>query len=193
MDNQASVWTSLEIIKLIVSAATPVIAGIIAWMVGSFGIQLERRKAINQELVKKRIQLYDQIGPLLNDIYVAFMFVGHVKDIKLSDVIQCKREADRIIYVNRPLISKSLFDRYDSFINLVFDHSIKYGEAAKLKLDRERGKREWRNDWQPDWETLISDKPPASSEAIRREYDELVGAFASDIGASQMSEHDSEL
>jgi hypothetical protein len=109
MDTQASGWTSLEIVKLIVSAATPLIAGIIAWMVARLGIQLERRKAINQELVKKRIQLYDQIGPLLNDIYVAFMFVGHVKDIKLSDVIQRKRQADRIIYVNRPLISKNLF------------------------------------------------------------------------------------
>jgi hypothetical protein len=183
MDTQASAWTSLEIVKLIVSGATPVIAGIIAWMVGRFGIQLERRKAINQELVKKRIQLYDQIGPLLNDIYVAFMFVGHVKEIKLSDVIQRKRDADRIIYVNRPLISKSLFDRYHSFINLTFDHYMGYGENAKLKLDLERAKKEWRKDWQPDWEKLISDKPPASSEAIRREYDELVGAFASDIGA----------
>ena len=70
MADSSSVWTSLEVAKFVVSLATPVIAGIIALMVARFGIQLERQKAINQELVKKRIQIFDEIGPKLNDIYV---------------------------------------------------------------------------------------------------------------------------
>jgi hypothetical protein len=71
MNNQTTVWTSLEIAKFIVSLATPVIAGIIALMVANFGLHLERQKVINQELIKKRIGIYDEVGPKLNDIYCA--------------------------------------------------------------------------------------------------------------------------
>ena len=168
MADSSSVWTSLEVAKFVVSLATPVIAGIIALMVARFGIQLERQKAINQELVKKRIQIFDEIGPKLNDIYVVLMFVGHVKSIKVSEVIQRKREADRIIYVNRPLVSQNLFDKYNSFVNVAFEHFTGYGEDAKLKLDLARAKKEWRDDWQEEWEKSISDKPPANKKEIRR-------------------------
>ena len=130
-------WTLLEIVRLGAQIALPVALILI-------GLKFERRKVANQELVRKRIAVYDHVAFRLNDILCFYKAVGGWAGMDPDTVIQAKREADRQMYVYRALFSDRLFQAYSAFNDSCFrTHADPAGGTpAKLKLDLGHVQRE---------------------------------------------------
>lgn len=87
------------------SLAAPVLGGLIAIIGGYVAIRFDAKKTVNQELIKKRILIYDGLAPKLNDVLCFFLSVGFWKSLSLPMMTQKKRELDQTMYVYGPLFS----------------------------------------------------------------------------------------
>ena len=153
-----------------------------AWLAISF----DRRKTINQELIRKRISIYDQMAPKLNDLFCFFRSVGPWKSLNPALMISHKRELDRMIHVYGPLFSQPLSDRYHAFIHTMFAMYQGIGEPAKLRAPRARLQMEWGSDWKSEWDSAFVERAePASDSALISAYDLLMQQFAAEIGSSR--------
>ena len=175
-------WNSLEIAKFIVSIMTPVIVLFLGIWINKRLKKLEQLQWANQKLIEKRLQIFEQLVPLLNDILCYFTFIGCWKEFEPNTVVKLKREVDKIVYVNSPLFGKEFLTKYNIFIGLCYMTYSGWGNDAKLRttfLRRKENNLNWRNDWEQCYanETEIS-KP----EEIRIAYLEFVKFFAIEVG-----------
>jgi hypothetical protein len=168
---------------------TPLLSGAIA-IIGAFiAIRFDARKTVNQELIKKRIWVYDIIAPKLNELLCFFLSRGPWKSLTPPLMIQRKRELDQAIYIYGPLFSHAVFDRYNIFINLCFKTFIGVGRNACLRANHNRLRSEWGADWKPEWDTHFVPSEVARNEDVMREYDSLLILLAAEIGARQRPVH----
>jgi hypothetical protein len=117
---QGPVWNSLEVTKLVVGAATPVTLAIVgalfSWQAGD---RAQETAQYNQ-VVAKRIELWDDLGPKLNSIYCYLTYVGDWKELTPADVVKLKRESDRIFFTYRPFFSEEFVAAYEAFLDAAF-------------------------------------------------------------------------
>ena len=100
--------------------ANPALSTILAIAVAWVAVSFDRRKTVNQELIRKRLGVYDSMAPKLNDILCFFFLVGDFRNLPPPVMIAHKRELDRTINVYLPLFSPALKARYDDFIRTCF-------------------------------------------------------------------------
>jgi hypothetical protein len=172
----AGAWTWLEIARLLASLSIPVALLLL-------GLALERRKVANQELTKKRIVVYDQVAPRLNDIMCFYRAVGHWASLDPDKIITAKREADRQMHVYRALFSPGFFATYQTFMDVCFEtfSDPRGGAPAKLRLDRAHVTRQMGPRWVDAWAERCSAKPATVAE-MSAAYTAVMTAFAREIG-----------
>src|SRR5258708_428295 len=133
MNSPPSVWTSLEVAKLIVSALTPFLLIIIGLWINRHLKSLDYLQWTNQKVTEKRIAVFEELAPKLNDLLCYFTFIGCWKELNPPDVIGRKRDMDRIVHVNAPLFSREFVKNYDAFISSCYKTYTGWGRDAKLK------------------------------------------------------------
>jgi hypothetical protein len=164
--------------------ASPILSAILAIAAAWLAISFDRRKTVNQELVRKRIAIYDEMAPRLNDILCFFLLVGDFRNLPPSAMIAHKRKLDRTINVYLPIFSPSLKTRYDAFIDVCFlPFGGGSGRPALIKADRERLAAEWGKKWNADWDRGFVDPAAASDlERVVRHYEALMNQLAREVG-----------
>jgi hypothetical protein len=163
---------------------TPLLSGAIGIVAAFFAIRFESRKTTNQELIKKRILVYDAIAPKLNDLLCFFLSRGPWKSLSPPLMIQRKRELDQTMYVYGPLFVQIVFEQYNIFIHLCFKAFTGVGRDACLRANHNRLRKEWGADWKPEWDThFVAPVEAAENQHIMREYDKLLALLAAEIGA----------
>lgn len=181
-------WTSLEIVKLVVAALTPLAVALLGWWLSGHLKRLEHLQWASQKAVEKRLEVYSTLAPILNDLYCYFDFIG---DWKMKDpvaALSLKRAADRLFYVNAALFSSSFRRAYGEFINLCFVPGPldEYDASAKLKTEvkirremfAKRGQA-----WNPEWDEYFAPAELLTSrEAIVRGYRMMMDAFVRELG-----------
>ena len=122
--------------------ANSVLGAALALLVAWIAISFDRRKTVNQELIKKRLSIYDEMAPKLNDILCFFSFIGRFRSLPPGTIIAHKRELDRTIHVYGPIFSPALRDRYDEFVKLCFiAFAGGVGRPALIAADVVRSRR----------------------------------------------------
>lgn len=167
------------------------VVGFLAATLGSFvGIRFERRKAMNEALITKRIEVYDVVIPRANSILCFFICVGDWRSSSPPQVIGHKRAIDQAMAVNGLLFSDEVRDAHTRFVKAYFRERSGVGAPAKLRADRDFLERQWGRAWRTKWSGYIEPPPPGitpderrlARAELRQAYDELVDAFAADIG-----------
>lgn len=171
---------NIELWKLAVSLLTPAVAAIFAIWVARAGILTDKRKSYNQELIKQRLEVYRTTAPLINEIYCFCSFIGPWQELTPQKVIQNKRIADRNIHVYRPIFSNQLFQSYQDLISLLFQEFNGFGETAKIRIDLNYAKVNWRGGWQPGWDNFVT-KP--FDDPLDVQYEKFMRAFGEELGA----------
>jgi hypothetical protein len=116
----ASNWNSLEVVKLAVAAATPVVIFALGYQVNRAARRIDAVQWVSRKLVEERLPLYREIAPSLNDLLCFFMLVGHFRAIDPPKAIAIKRDVDRTVHANLYLFTPKFMERYYAFMQTCF-------------------------------------------------------------------------
>ena len=190
----ASSWDSLQVVKLLVSALTPLAVIIGGYLINRKLKDLEELQWTNHKIMEKRLELFDRVAPQLNDLMSYFTFIGRWKELSPPDVIKLKREMDRDFYSYQPLFSQRLVDEYEAFIEICFQPFAEWGQDAKLLTAMERRKDAFGNKWKADWDSYFAELPQGydrsqQARAARSAYITIMNCFAEELGVEHVSRH----
>ena len=76
----------------------PIVVILLGFWVNQKTKRLEHLQWRSQKLVEKRLAVYDDLAPDLNDFLCYFTFVGLWKELRPPDVVALKRKVDRKIH-----------------------------------------------------------------------------------------------
>lgn len=149
-------------------------------------IAFDRRKAVNQELVKKRLELYATYVPMANDVYCFMMTIGHFRKLTPDDMLDRKRDLDRFRHLYGPLFAgHELVDAYDAFIGDSFATFGGSGQPAKIRANPSRLAKQYGAAWNAGWNGSFDPANEPDGRAYIAHYDAFVLAFAKQVGASR--------
>jgi hypothetical protein len=131
------VWNSLERTKIFVGLLTPIAILMITLSINKSINENNLKVEHDKRIYQQRQEIYSKIGPLLNDIYSYNMYVGLWKQLSPQDIINHKRELDKIIYTNIPYFdTASVFlNCYNDFMKETFKTGRGWGKDAALRTD----------------------------------------------------------
>jgi hypothetical protein len=158
MNQAGPVWSSLEIVKLIVQGITPILILALGLYVNRALKKFEHFQWRNQKLIEKRLQIFDDLAPHLNDLLCYFTYVGCWKDLTPLQVIQLKRTPDKKIFLAAPLFSPKFLSACANFIGLCYETYTGWGRDAKLRTKTERRQQAMGN-WESPWSDMFSNDP----------------------------------
>jgi hypothetical protein len=175
-------WNSLEIAKLAVAALTPIFLFVLGYMVTRAAGRVEEAQWFSRKLVERRLELYDQMAPTLNDLFCFFTLVGHFEGVTPPQALDRKRKVDRIFHANAPLFSTEFRDRYQDFVNVCFLPFTGSGRPAQLRASLAAQKRE-RATWDDSWDAMFAQGEESPPSQIAAAYDDMMDELATDVGA----------
>ncbi len=108
----------------------------------------DRRQWANQKLTEKRLQLFDELMPQLNDLMCYFKEVGRWKEFEPPALIESKRNLDKAIYVNEPLFSNEFRQGYFAYVNACFKPYVGERMDAQLRMPGKTKLKSWNPAWQ---------------------------------------------
>jgi hypothetical protein len=173
-------WTWLEVAKLAAGLLTPATLAVVGIYVHRITKRFEHVQWKNQKLTEKRLAIYDDLGPLFNDLLCYFCYVGGWRDWDPPAVVALKRTIDKKIHHAAPLFSAEFFAACTTFQGLCFETYQKWGKDASLRTKFGQRKAH-RKDWNKNWERLFS-KQVTHPQHVRAAYDRVMKCFAEEIG-----------
>jgi hypothetical protein len=178
----SSEWTSLEIAKLAVGVLTPILLFVLGVLVTRAARRVEDVQWASRTLIERRLELFEQLAPKLNDLYAFFLVLGHFREIEPPEAVKLKRELDRSFHSHSALFTPEFGERYRAFIDACFLTFTREAEDAKLRTYIDRQRRE-RQSWSDEWVELFAVGRESSYEEIDAAYRALMDAFALEVGA----------
>jgi len=178
---EAGTWSWLEVAKLAASLVTPVVVAILGVYIHRVTKRFEHSQWRSQKLIEKRLAVYDDLAPLLNDLLCFFTYVGAWKELDAPTAVGLKRKVDKKVHLAAPLFSPGFFEACMAFQNLCFETYTGWGVDARLRSQFKRRKDVWGAKWDVGWEQLFSDEA-SDPQAVRAAYREVMQAFAADLG-----------
>lgn len=187
----AAEWNSLEAAKLGVSLLTPLVVLGLGLLVNRASRRLEQAQWANRQLIERRLNLYDMMAPLLNDLLCFFTLVGDYRSVQPPAAIAAKRTLDKTFHVNRFLFSPAFSAAYDSFMDVCFQTYTGVGEPAKLRSTIEFQRPERKDTWNEEWNDLFvfPARHASSLSDIRAAYESLMNCFAEELGVNAEGAH----
>ncbi|HTY11540.1 MAG TPA: hypothetical protein VMF88_10750 [Bacteroidota bacterium] len=182
-----SPWNSLELIKILVDVLTPLLLLLLGIWVNRIAKRIEATQWTNQKVVEKRIIVYDELAPLLNDMYCYYEFVGNWKELTPVQIIETKRKLDEKVHIYAPLFSPSFISSFKKFEDLCFQTFVGAGLDAKLRTPIKSSDGDRRQSskvhWESKWQTLFSSPSNCSDPIdIHDAYQSLMGTFSKELG-----------
>ena len=174
------IWNSLKIPIMIIAALAPIIIAFLAFRFNRTAKLLKKKHQTNQKLVEKRIEIYDRIGPKLNDLFCFYCYNGNWKEITPIDIIRLKRELDKDINIYTPLFSNDLSKKYIDFIHLCFVSFTGWEHKEKIKSLYEI-RQEHNIEWDDDWIQFFDTNNVIEAIKMKESYNELIEYFKKDL------------
>lgn len=176
------IWNSLKIPITIVAALAPFIIAFLVFRYKRIIKGLDKKYQTNQRKVEKRIEIYDRIGPKLNDIFCFYCYNGNWKEISPMDIVSLKKELDKDINVNAPIISNELSEKYTGFMRLCFVSHSGWEDDEKIKSFYEL-RQEHNVEWSDDWIPFFDTNNVIEAVKVKESYDELIESFRRDMSS----------
>jgi hypothetical protein len=185
-------WTSLEIAKFAVAAATPIIV-LIAGLWFNWKLKsIEEAQWSHQKIIERRIEAYDEIATPANELFCFFSYVGGWKELTPAGAVQIKRTLDQKVHVNAPLFEPKFLALYDDLMGVFFATFIEWGVDAKLKTHTERRRKVWGAGWDPEWDKCFVDPDKeeiSTPDEVKLPYGRFMAYMAEAIGVPKVDEH----
>ena len=178
-------WSPLEVAKLLASILTPISVALLGWLISSQLKRLEHAQWANQKLIEKRLEIFDAVAPQLNKLLCFFTWIGSWKTTTPDEVLAAKRHLDSILHVYRYIFESVVFEKYEVFMDLLFETYTGAGMDAKIRSDiaSRYGDRihHASYDWNPTWNTRFSTEEVGDRARLRAAYLDLMSTLQSSI------------
>jgi len=177
----------LDILRLISETLTPIIVLIFGIKINKILKKQDADLWTNQKILDKRLDIYDKVIYMLNDIYCFHSYVGNWKELSPLDIIEHKRKLDKIMYSYVPLFKDGLLKAYENFMNECYKTFSSWGSDSKIKslyINREKYNKLWKNTWIEmfDCENIKSDKDEEDSiKNKKQKYENLMDSFKDNL------------
>ncbi|WIB64613.1 MULTISPECIES: hypothetical protein [unclassified Curtobacterium] len=177
-------WTT--VVTAIGTALTPILVAVL-------GIVITKRQSRNSELLRLRVDYYQQLVPNLNRLMCYVTFIGSWRDDAPPDIVALKRHLDSDFYCAAPLFSRAVSAAYENLMSRSFSTFGAWGSDAKIISSSYRRSQAWcRQDigWQPGWEQHFTLAPHDHIgvdvlDGYRKAYDELLARLVDDLRISR--------
>jgi hypothetical protein len=179
-------WNWLEIAKLLASLLVPVALAAVGVYIHRVTKRFEHLQWRSQKLIEKRLSVYDDLAPLLNELLCYFTYIGGWRDLDPPAVVALKRVVDKKIHLAAPLFSQDFFAACMEFQDLCFETYTGWGRDALLRTSFQRRREGRANDWRTEWDACFSAEI-VDPESVRSAYRRVMEAFAADIGVHATS------
>lgn len=185
--NNPNPWNSLEVIKLVISGLTPIIIAFIGLYLNRILKKFEHRQWRNQKLIEKRLLIYEELAPLLNDLLCYFTYIGSWKESTPDEIVQKKRIIDKKVYIAAPLFTNYFFIEIQAFIKLCYKTYQGWGQNAKLLTDNSRRKEVFGKKWDKNWDTLFIENSNeiTARRKLKESYFRIMKVFSDNIGLNE--------
>jgi hypothetical protein len=182
--------TGLQIATLVVEALTPLTVAGLGVLVARASRRMEQVQWANQTVVTRRLDIFAELAPGLNQLLCFATFVGSWKEIPPKQAIAIKRQLDETMYANRVLFSDPLFEAYRQYMSTLFAMYASADADAHLRAPIEcpwgdRRNMPW---WDDAMANLFSSDSLVSTEDVQRAYDELARRFRADLYVTQQTQ-----
>lgn len=180
----AGPWNWLEVVKLSASLLVPGALAVFGLYIHRVTKRFEHVQWRSQKLIEKRLAVYDDLAPLLNDLLCYFTYVGSWKELDPLDIVALKRTVDKKVHLAAPLFSEEFFGACMAFQKLCFATYTGWGRDALLRTRFECRRDARQKDWKSEWEACFSNdvpNPSLVSDAHRRAME----VFSQDIGVHE--------
>lgn len=174
------IWNSLKIPITIVSVLGPLIITFLVFRYKRIIKGLETKYQTNQKVIEKRIEIYDRIGPKLNELFCFYCYNGNWKKTTPIDIVSLKKELDKEITVSSPIFSRSINEKYLDFMRLCFISFSGWEHEEKIKSFYEL-RQEQNVEWKDDWIQFFDTKNVVDAIAMKQSYEELIECFRRDM------------
>lgn len=187
----SSSWSSVQIVTLVVDALTPIIVAVLGFYVARASRRITQIQWANQTVVTRRLDIFGQLAPGLNQLLCFATFVGGWKGIQPRQAIAIKRQLDETMYANKVLFSDQLFAAYHQFMTTLFAMYASTDADAHLRAPVKSKWGDRRN--MPWWDeesmaSLFSPGDPASLDDIQAAYDQLGERFRAELYVTRQAQ-----
>jgi len=175
-------WNSLEIAKLLLGLLTPAAVAALGFYLQRVAERLQSRQWANQKIVEKRLAIYDEIAPMLNDLLCYFTYVGSWREMDPPDVIKLKRDLDKKLHLAAPLFPAIWAEKARAFTHGCFKtFGLRWGGSAQLRTQWKNRAGVHAKTWQTEWEVCFCDEVTPPRE-IQQLYQSVVAEFSRSFG-----------
>ena len=179
----ADSWNSVQIVTIIVAAATPVTVAVLGVIFARASRKIEQVQWANQTVVTRRLEIFDKLAPGLNQLLCFATFVGVWKEIDPRKAVAIKRDLDQIMYANKVLFSDELLTAYQEFMSSLFLMFATTDADALVRapISHARGDRRKLEWWEDAMTKLFSVAEAIEISKIQAAYDALGEQFRADL------------
>ena len=179
----ADSWNSVQVVTLIVDAATPVTVAVLGVIFARASRKIEQVQWANQTVVTRRVEIFDKLAPGLNQLLCFATFVGTWKEINPRKAITIKRDLDQIMYANKVLFSDGLFAAYQQFMTTLFAMFATTDADALLRvaITHDLGNRRKLPWWEDSMADLFTTGDTIKTSEVQAAYDQLMQQFRADL------------
>jgi hypothetical protein len=167
--------------KVAFSALTSVVLIALTFIVQDALHEREASLKRREQILIEKQKLYGDLGQKLNVVYVYIADIGDYKQYTPEQIVQRKRESDRLFFMYRPFWSDKTEEKYKAFMDAAFRTYTGAGLPAQINARKhekvaayEADKREW----DKTWNKYFTEEPAANIDVL---YSGLVGAMLEDV------------
>jgi hypothetical protein len=183
-------WTWLEVAKLAVAAATPIVVVGAGFVLNRRLKEVEQAQWSTQKIIERRIVAYDEIVGVANELYCYFCYIGSWKELTPPDAVQLKRTLDKTVYTSVPLFEAKFKDLYEDLTGDLFATFGNWGADAKLRTLADRRQQVSGSNWDLHWNDCFAERTLASEpDDVKRSYGRFMAYLAESIGVQKADEH----
>lgn len=174
------IWDSLKILITAIAIIAPLVLVFLLMRIRRMKENMAGQHQTNQKLLEKRVEVYEQMGPRLNDLLCFFSYTGNWQELTPMNIMDIKRELDKYMSSHTALLSDELIAGYNGFMQVCFVAFSGWEQEEKIKSQyvlRQEQQPKWDDSWIPFFDT----KNVLEGTVVKARYDELMTCFKKDL------------
>jgi hypothetical protein len=144
--------------------------------------RFEEVQWMSRKLAERRLELFGEMAPLLNELFCFFRLVGDFRRVTPPRALEIKRDLDRVFHINRYLFSEKFRTSHELFMDRTFQIFVAYNQLALIRTSPEQQRLERGDNWREEWGAMFSPSDERRDPVtIGDAYNAVMKALADDV------------